>query len=127
MTSKELKIYAYQLMRGVEYLHSVDILHLDLRPANILINPTKGSLKICDFGLARMPGIHAHIYNSNSYLDYKETRWYRPPECLASKLPNYTRAVDVWSIALIIIEIIIRKPLFKGRFILYIYIYIYRT
>ncbi|CAN7008152.1 unnamed protein product [Brassica rapa subsp. trilocularis] len=42
----------YQLLRGLKYVHSANILHRDLRPINVLLN-SKHELKIGDFGLAR--------------------------------------------------------------------------
>ncbi|KAG2694323.1 hypothetical protein I3760_08G137400 [Carya illinoinensis] len=44
-----------QLLRGLNYLHSANILHRDLKPGNLLIN-ANCDLKICDFGLARTNG-----------------------------------------------------------------------
>jgi mitogen-activated protein kinase 15 len=42
----------YQILKGMKYLHSTEVIHRDLKPSNILIN-SDCSLKICDFGLAR--------------------------------------------------------------------------
>ena len=45
--------------------------------------------------------------------DYISTRWYRAPELLFGS-EHYTTAVDVWSIACIFAELLIRKPFFPG-------------
>ena len=42
----------YQLLRGLLYLHSAQIMHRDIKPCNLLVN-VNCDLKICDFGLAR--------------------------------------------------------------------------
>lgn len=70
----------YQLLRGVLFLHSANIMHRDLKPSNILVN-MNCDLKICDFGLARGFG------NTESDKDLKKTeyvvtRWYRAPEVM---------------------------------------------
>jgi len=52
----------YQILLGLQYLHSANIVHRDLKPANILVNENV-STKICDFGLAR--GITENIEASN--------------------------------------------------------------
>jgi mitogen-activated protein kinase 15 len=46
------KFIMYQIMKGMKYLHSADVIHRDLKPSNILIN-SGCHLKLCDFGLAR--------------------------------------------------------------------------
>lgn len=43
----------YQLIRGVAYLHSKNIMHRDLHPANVLIDLQSLELKICDFNSAK--------------------------------------------------------------------------
>ena len=52
LTSKHIQLLAYNLLKGIEYLHNSDIWHRDLKPANILIDEDC-NVKLCDFGLAR--------------------------------------------------------------------------
>lgn len=47
-----IQYFIYQLLRGLKYIHSANVLHRDLKPSNILLN-SNCDLKICDFGLAR--------------------------------------------------------------------------
>ncbi len=44
------------MCRGLQYLHSINILHRDLKSKNVLLSglPPAGHAKLCDFGLARM-------------------------------------------------------------------------
>ncbi len=50
--------FLYQLIKGIQYIHSAGVIHRDLKPSNLLLNHTC-DLKICDFGLARA-GIALH-------------------------------------------------------------------
>lgn len=52
LTDDHFQYFMYQLLRGVLFLHSANIMHRDLKPSNILVN-MNCDLKICDFGLAR--------------------------------------------------------------------------
>eukprot|EP00828_Plagiopyla_frontata_P002654 TRINITY_DN10506_c0_g1_i2.p3 TRINITY_DN10506_c0_g1~~TRINITY_DN10506_c0_g1_i2.p3 ORF type:complete len:136 (-),score=18.58 TRINITY_DN10506_c0_g1_i2:908-1315(-) len=52
LTKGHIKLIAFNILKGIEYLHKVGILHRDLKPANILVNEDC-EIKICDFGLAR--------------------------------------------------------------------------
>jgi serine/threonine protein kinase len=45
--------YAAQILKGVEHAHAANILHRDLRPANVLISES-GIIKVADFGTSRL-------------------------------------------------------------------------
>lgn len=49
----EIKLYMYQLFRGLMYIHSLDICHRDIKPQNLLVNRKNYRLVICDFGSAK--------------------------------------------------------------------------
>ena len=52
LTPEHVEFFLYQILRGVKYIHSANVVHRDLKPPNILVNKDC-ELKICDFGLAR--------------------------------------------------------------------------
>jgi mitogen-activated protein kinase 3 len=102
-----LQYFLYQLLRGLKYIHSANVIHRDLKPSNLLLN-ANCDLKICDFGLAR-PN------TENEFMtEYVVTRWYRAPELLLNS-SDYTAAIDVWSVGCIFLELMNRKPLFPGK------------
>ncbi|XP_030668594.1 obscurin isoform X1 [Nomascus leucogenys] len=54
VTEAEVKVYILQLVEGLHYLHSRGVLHLDIKPSNILmVHPAREDIKICDFGFAQ--------------------------------------------------------------------------
>jgi len=96
----------------MKYIHSASVVHRDLKPGNLLVN-ADCELKICDFGLAR--GYNsAPDENPTAMTEYVATRWYRAPEIMLA-FRNYDTAIDVWSIGCIFAELILGKPLFKGK------------
>lgn len=96
----------FQLLHGVDFLHSNRIVHRDIKPQNVLITNT-GQIKLADFGLAR-------IYEQTQALTtVVVTLWYRAPEVLLQS--SYASAVDIWSCGCIYAELHSRKPLFSGN------------
>lgn len=45
-----IKLYIYQLLRALAYIHSLGISHRDIKPPNLLLDPSSQVLKLCDFG-----------------------------------------------------------------------------
>lgn len=110
-----IKYFFYQILCGLKYIHSADVIHRDLKPGNILCT-LNGCLKICDFGLAR--GVSTKFQSSRvlhqDITNYVATRWYRAPELILShKL--YDKSIDMWSIGCILGEFYERKPIFMGK------------
>lgn len=52
MSPNNIRLFMFQLFRGLAYCHQNQILHRDLKPQNILLSD-RGDLKLADFGLAR--------------------------------------------------------------------------
>lgn len=85
--------YIFQLCLAIEWCHRNGVIHRDIKPENLLVN-SDHTLKLCDFGFARiMPGPQ----ESAALTDYVATRWYRAPELLLGST-DYTMAVDIWAI-----------------------------
>jgi len=106
------KHFMYQLILGIDFLHSHGILHRDLKPANLLVSKNC-DLRISDFGLARRA---ANETDAKPLMtEHVVTRWYRPPELMLSPDGKYTAAVDIWSIGCIFAELLGRTPLFPGK------------
>lgn len=50
---KRLRLFIYQIIKGVTFCHKNNVVHRDIKPENLLINPKDNLLKICDFGFSR--------------------------------------------------------------------------
>ena len=107
LSDEHCQYFLYQILRGLKYVHTAQVLHRDLKPSNLLLN-ANCDLKICDFGLARTSSERGFM------TEYVVTRWYRAPELLLS-CEDYTSAIDIWSMGCILAEILGRKPLFPGK------------
>ncbi|XP_017270582.1 cyclin-dependent kinase 17 isoform X1 [Kryptolebias marmoratus] len=107
MSVHNVKIFLFQLLRGLAYCHRRKVLHRDLKPQNLLINE-KGELKLADFGLARAKSVPTKTY-SNEVV----TLWYRPPDVLLGST-EYSTPIDMWGVGCIFYEMITGRPLFPG-------------
>lgn len=112
LSDDHCQFFLYQILRGIKYVHSAQVIHRDLKPRNLLVN-ANCDLKICDFGLARV-NFTGKEFQACPMTEYVCTRWYRAPEVLCS-WADYTSAIDIWSIGCIFAEMMGRKPFFPGQ------------
>lgn len=96
------------LISAVMYCHNHGICHRDLKPENCLfLSPSEDSdLKIIDFGLSVAVTEEEILHELNG------TPYYIAPEIL---MGNYTKAVDCWSLGVIMYMLLSGTPPFKGK------------
>ena len=89
-TDYELRYYMFELLKALDFAHSKGIMHRDVKPGNIMVDPIKRELKLIDWGLA------------DFYLPHKEynvrvsTLKYKGPELLVN-VTRYDYSLDIWS------------------------------
>lgn len=102
-TEDQAKFYAAQIASVFKYIHSKNIIHRDLKPENILIS-RNGYCKLTDFGFAKtlQPGDRTYTLCG--------TPEYIAPEVLLNK--GHGKAVDWWTLGILIFEMIAGQPPF---------------
>jgi serine/threonine protein kinase len=95
-----------EILKGVQFLHSNDILHRDLKPENIFVNK-EGNVKVGDLGIC------AQLTRER---DKRQTfagspLWTAPEIILSQK---YGKGCDIWSIGMIFFEMLEGKPFFSN-------------
>ncbi|KAK7882745.1 hypothetical protein WMY93_028919 [Mugilogobius chulae] len=109
LSSDHAKVFLYQILRGLKYLHSAGILHRDIKPGNLLVN-SNCVLKICDFGLARVEETDESRHMTQEVV----TQYYRAPEILMGSR-HYGNSIDIWSVGCIFAELLGRRILFQAQ------------
>ena len=109
MNEKFLKNIFYQIVSGVNFMHSKKIIHRDLKPENILYDPEKNLIRISDFGLSRQIQ-----FNLNCTFTDAGTYPYKPLDVILGNY-KYGFSFDVWSVGCIFVEIVTGEHLFGDK------------
>ena len=102
----EVRLYAWQMLKALAHLESKGILHLDIKPDNILYDETNKACKLSDFGTSLEVD---EVEQGKEYV----SRYYRAPEVfLGGQLGH---GVDMWSMACTFYEMFSGQFLFAGK------------
>ncbi|EJU03719.1 kinase-like protein, partial [Dacryopinax primogenitus] len=104
------------IVRGTEYLHSKNLVHGDIRGRNVFVD-SDGNAKLADFDISRLPG---HLLETISSMGYHSQYRWMAPERIHPTLNGltertaYSRASDVYSVGMTILEIFTGRVPFQG-------------
>ena len=103
----EYKAFEYfiQVVNAVYYLHNNNIIHRDIKPENILIGEDN-KIKLCDFGWAK----ELTLENRSTFCGTVE---YMAPEIVENE--NYDYSVDIWSLGILLYELLYGHSPFKAK------------
>jgi glycogen synthase kinase 3 beta len=97
------KVYMYQLLRALCYIHSLGIAHRDIKPNNILVDTGTHTVKLADFGSAKRLIRDGTGPMNASYIC---SRYYRAPELIFGRT-DYTEKIDIWSAGCVMAELML--------------------
>lgn len=103
-----LKTVTRQIVEGLKCIHDNKILHRDIKSSNILLD-SKENVKISDFSLSRC----SDTTGKGIYTQEIVSLWYRAPEILLGN-SNYSSAIDIWSLGVLLVEIATKYCPFIG-------------
>uniref|UniRef100_A0A8C5AUS6 Protein kinase domain-containing protein n=1 Tax=Gadus morhua TaxID=8049 RepID=A0A8C5AUS6_GADMO len=108
LESLTIKKYSFQILRAVDFIHSHNIMHRDIKPDNLLVSRS-GVLKLADFGSGRASN-HAAVPLTRA----AGTMWFSAPEMLVMD-PDYNKPVDVWAVGCTLVFMTTGNYFLKGE------------
>ena len=117
------RFYLYELLRALDYCHSMGIMHRDVKPHNVMIDHENRRLRLIDWGLAEFyhPGQEYNVRVASRYFKVSP-EWQlwqlsspvQGPELLVD-YQMYDYSLDMWSLGCMLASMIFRKePFFHG-------------
>jgi casein kinase II subunit alpha len=105
----DVRYYMYEILKGLDFCHSKGVMHRDLKPGNVMVDPKKRRVRIIDWGLAEF---------YKPYTEYNvrvATRHYKGPELLVD-YRAYDYSLDMWSLGCMFAGILFQQdPFFRGK------------
>ncbi|KAI9052290.1 hypothetical protein LZ554_003644 [Drepanopeziza brunnea f. sp. 'monogermtubi'] len=99
-----IRNFVRQIVTGLAYLHGREIIHRDIKGANILVD-NKGGIKISDFGISKKieaSNLLGGAGNNKNRPSLQGSVFWMAPEVV--KQTSYTRKADIWSLGCLIVE-----------------------
>eukprot|EP01028_Stygiella_incarcerata_P005488 TRINITY_DN2311_c0_g1_i1.p1 TRINITY_DN2311_c0_g1~~TRINITY_DN2311_c0_g1_i1.p1 ORF type:complete len:326 (+),score=70.64 TRINITY_DN2311_c0_g1_i1:227-1204(+) len=108
-TDYDMRFYMLELLKALDFCHSMGIMHRDVKPHNVMIDHKHRKLRLIDWGLAEF------YHPGQEYNVRVASRYFKGPELLVD-LRDYDYSLDMWSLGCMFAGMIFRKePFFHGR------------
>lgn len=105
----DIRFYMFELLKALEFAHANGIMHRDVKPQNVMIDPKQRKLRLIDWGLAEF------YHPDQDYNVRVASRYYKGPELLVD-MQDYDYSLDMWSLGCLFAGLIFRKdPFFHGQ------------
>ncbi|KAK7400247.1 hypothetical protein VNO78_11449 [Psophocarpus tetragonolobus] len=103
LNDSQVSAYTRQILSGLKYLHDHNVVHRDIKCANILVD-VNGAVKLADFGLAK----------ATKFNDVKSSKgspyWMAPEVVNLKNQGGYGLPADIWSLGCTVLEMLTRQP-----------------
>jgi casein kinase II subunit alpha len=108
-TDYDIRFYMFEILKALDYSHSMGIMHRDVKPHNVMIEHESRKLRLIDWGLAEF------YHPGKEYNVRVASRYYKGPELLVD-LQLYDYSLDMWSLGCMLAGIVFRRePFFHGH------------
>lgn len=102
LIDSQVRAYTRQILTGLKYLHDRNVMHRDIKCANILVD-AQGLIKLADFGLAK------ETSKLNELKSCKGSAYWMAPEVINPR-KSYWLPADIWSLGCTVLEMLTRRP-----------------
>jgi len=109
LSDYDIRYYLFEILKALNYCHSMGIMHRDVKPHNVMIDHEKRQLRLIDWGLAEF------YHPGQEYNVRVASRYFKGPELLVD-YQCYDYSLDLWGLGCMLASMIFRKePFFHGH------------